>query len=903
MHNIKTTRLFVVLALCLAACSGEPTESGTSKSDAANGATDETDAGPTLDDGGAEDVTAEEDAAGQLADIAKGVKQNGLFSQITEVGGNPNTVFYGCANGGTGKTYIAGTNGTVIGHDGLSWKTLSESSFATLNGIATAKNGKVAHAVGLKGTVIQAKAKGAGLATSWGPPGGCKTGGECNDGDACTTDYCETGVCQHVPSKAKGCCGSIPLQDGFDNLGNWTISDLFASNTNAGGIVWNVASLTSVTGEPRYTSPKSSLYFGIANKPCKADPSKICPTYDNGKVVGSRATSEWLEMPTSDKISLTFQLLLDVRDNYPDELRIWVEEGSGAKKSVWDKPNFNSYKGSTGDKFVLQTVDLSVWSGKKIRLLIDFNAKYYGANQMGGEGVYIDDLLLSTTCKSGELAGAGLTDATFFDIHAPTDDAAWAVGTSGTIARWNGKEWLLETGGPVRDIHAFDGVPGVLQLLVGQKGLVAQFGPTGMKPYDHKLTTADLYDVAITPNAKPVDIHAIAVGNQGTVLELDKGAWKKAVFPIPFNLRAVAADGTGGYIAAGSSNVFRRNKTTGTWTTAGSLGAAVHAAAFLGGGKYLIAGDNGKNAEVTSTAITPKSDVSQFALRSISALGLKDVWMVGDSATIANFDGVKWNDHKKPFTQHLRGVWAANDTEVFAVGLGGVIAKYDGLIWKQMPTAPQGMDFHAVWGTDPNDVYVAGKGGSLVRFNGLKWTVIGGPVTGTLRGVWASSEKDVWAVGEGASIYHSAGDGSWTPVQIDPYEIPMQDPKVIKEDLSAIWGTAKDDIWAIGLPDKHGEATLLHYDGKSWKFVPALGTEGRMFRSIWGWHKGSILFVGGQGMVYHYDGSEFRELKSGFNTTWHDVCGIGKDALLVGGQGTVVRYIPPAGFTQPPTGE
>lgn len=883
----------------LVACAGDPATDGSTATDATGGGQDVGNVEDLEDSGVSEQQDVPEvDIEGRLKEIGQSVKKNGLFSQITEVGGDPNTVFHGCAHGGTGKTYIAGTNGTVIGHDGLTWQTLSEGTFATLNGIATAPNGTLAHAAGIKGTVIQAKGKSAGLATQWGPPGGCKVSTECNDGDSCTTDYCDTGVCQHVPSKAAGCCGSVPLSDGFDNIGNWTVSDIFASNAKSGGVVWNVAALKSVTGEPRYTSPASALYFGIANQACTADPSKICPTYDNGNVVGSVATSAWMSMPVSEKITLTFQLLMDVRDSYPDDLRVYVEEQGKGKKAVWTKLNFNSYKGTTGGKFVLQTVDLSSFSAKKIRLQLEFNAKYYGANAMGGEGVYIDDLLLSTACGAGELAGAGLTDATFFDIHAPSDEAAWAVGTSGTIARWDGKDWLLETGGAVRDIHAFDGVPGILQLLVGQQGLVASFGPTGMKPYDHKLTTADLWDVAVTPASEPVNIHAVAVGNIGTVLELDKGAWKKGTFPSPITLTTVAADGSGGYIAGGSSLIYRRNAASGMWTLAGTLPAPIYASAWMGGGKYLVAGANGKNVEVTSTAIVPKTDVSQFALRSISALGPKSVWMVGDSATIANFDGVKWNDNKKPFTQNLRGVWAANDSDVFAVGLGGTIGRFDGTAWKSLQ-GPQGVDWLAVWGTDPNDVYAAGKGGLLARYNGLAWTVIGGPVTGTLRGVWASSDKDVWAVGEGAAIYHSKGDGSWKPVQIEPYQIPQQDPKIIKEDLYAIWGSGPDDIWAVGTPDKHSEATLLHYDGKVWQFVPALGTETRLFRAIWGWHKGSILFVGTQGMVYHYNGSEFSELPSGSITTFHDVCGFGKDALLVGGIGTVLRYIPPASFRKP----
>jgi len=897
-------RLLVVgaCAVLLAACGNEGGGDGDDSADAATSSSSGgvQDAGTTESDvqTGEPDTGGAEDAAGRLNEIAQSVKENGLFSQLTGVGGNPNTVFHACWNSGT-TSYIAGTNGTVVGTEGLSWKTLSESTFPTLNGIASSKGGKYVHAAGLQGTVIQAKGKTGALAENWGPPGGCASNADCNDKDGCTTDFCDTGVCKHVSSKAQGCCGSIPLSDAFDNLGNWTITDIFAGQTNKGGMVWQAASVQSVTGSDRWTSPKKALYFGVADKPCVADPSKICPTYDNGKVVGSSALSTPLALPKAEKITLTFQLLMDVRDNYPDDLRVYVVQGT-AKTTVWYKSKHASNKGTTGGKFSLQTIDLTKYQGKTIQLELRFDAKYYGKGQMGGEGVYIDDLLLTTKCAAGSVGSKGLSDATFFDVWAASDDAAWAVGTGGTIARWDGEEWKLETGGPIRDIRAFGGVPGQAQFLVGDKGLIASFGPGGMAPIEKSPVSTNLRSVAVTGGKDADKIHALAVGDAGTVVEYKKQKWAKAQFPIPITLTTVSADGKGGYLAAGGSMVYTRNS-TGIWKQVpGNLPGSIFASAHLLGGKYLVVGSTGKNAEVTSSALTLKPDIGSINLRALWALGTKDVWVAGDQATVANFNGLTWVPKQSPYTQHLHGLWAADASNVVVAGLNGRLATFDGANWTAHD-ALQGIDLYAVWGTDPNDVYVAGKGGILARYDGVAWKVIAGPVVGNLRAVWGSSATDIWAVGEKARIYHSSGDGSWGPVPIEPYQPDIkQDPKKIEQDLYAIWGSGKDDIWAIGAPDKHGEATLLHYGGKTWAFLPALGTESRLFRAIWGWHKGSVLFAGTQGMVYHYNGSEFRELKSGSITTFFDVCSYGKDAMLVGGIGTVIRYIPPASFRTPP---
>ena len=95
------------------------------------------------------------------------------------------------------------------------------------------------------------------------------------------------------------------------------------------------------------------------------------------------------------------------------------------------------------------------------------------------------------------------------------------------------------------------------------------------------------------------------------------------------------------------------------------------------------------------------------------------------------------------------------------------------------------------------------------------------------------------------------------------------------------------------MPDKHGAGVLVHYDGKSWKYVPALKDESRVFRAIWGWGPKDVLFAGTQGMLYHFDGEEFSLLDTGHKSTFYDICGYGKDALIVGSFGTVLRFIPP----------
>jgi hypothetical protein len=43
--------------------------------------------------------------------------------------------------------------------------------------------------------------------TAWGPCGaaGCTSNADCNDGDACTIDFCINGTCYHFPFPGPGC--------------------------------------------------------------------------------------------------------------------------------------------------------------------------------------------------------------------------------------------------------------------------------------------------------------------------------------------------------------------------------------------------------------------------------------------------------------------------------------------------------------------------------------------------------------------------------------------------------------------------------------------------------------------------------------------------------------------------
>ncbi|MEY3011312.1 MAG: hypothetical protein RIT45_47 [Pseudomonadota bacterium] len=813
----------------------------------------------------------------------------GAFEQWT-LPGEPNVSLHACATEGTTRAYLAGSNGTLIGWNGSAWSLLSEGAFHTLHGIAAA--GSLVHAAGIAGTVIQAKQSDGGLGEAWGAPGGCTASSECDDKDPCTSDWCDAGSCRHTSSGAAGCCGSKPLQDAFASLGGWTVTDLYESVADKGGLVWTSIAMNGKDGKPRYTSPPKALYFGRVDAPCAGDASKLCPTFDNGKVVGSLALSPSFTIPKApptDKVLLTFQLFLDVENGVGyDALTLKIVQGS-KKTEIWNKDAIGG-GGSTEGTFVVQAVDLTTWAGKTVQLEIGFDSKDDSIND--GEGVFIDDLAISTTCKAGDTATKGLTEATFFDVWAADDSNAWAVGTDGAIARWDGEAWAMQTGSATRDILAMDGFPGKVALGVGQKGLAMSLAPGGVGDVQVG-TQVDLVDVAVDGSAASGATTAVALTKSTLAYEFDGTVWKPVSLGGAIGMTGVEPLGDGGWVAVGGNKIYERTATSGWTAKSTSVLGVLTDVASLGGGVAFAVGSAGLLYKRSGGTWAPEGATLGLAnFTAIDASSADEAWAVGDGGMAAHWNGKTWSGTNTGTGKNLTDVWSGGPGVAWAVGLAGILLRWDGSKWATVESPLKLVDWTAVWGSDPSDVYIAGKGGLVVRWDGLKFTVLAAPVVGTVRDVWGFSATDVWAVGDAGRIFHSTG-GAWTQVPIDPFKIPDQPDYLVESDLYAIWGAAPDDIWAAGAPDSNGHGVLVHYDGKSWKYVQALSKETRVVRAIGGWSKDHMLLAGTQGMVYRYDGSGFTELDSGQVGTFFAICGWGKDALLVGSFGTALRYLPP----------
>ncbi len=126
--------------------------------------------------------------------------------------------------------------------------------------------------------------------------------------------------------------------------------------------------------------------------------------------------------------------------------------------------------------------------------------------------------------------------------------------------------------------------------------------------------------------------------------------------------------------------------------------------------------------------------------------------------------------------------------------------------------------------------------------NGGYWSQMASPVSSDLDGVWGSARDDVWAVGSNGVILHYDGV-EWSLVEHG-----------FASTLDHVQGTSADDVWAAGWEE--GETRVYHYDGSTWSRSDP-GFNGKI-RGMWVAGPDSVWTTGShlnQGRIWHYDGS------------------------------------------------
>ena len=280
-------------------------------------------------------------------------------------------------------------------------------------------------------------------------------------------------------------------------------------------------------------------------------------------------------------------------------------------------------------------------------------------------------------------------------------------------------------------------------------------------------------------------------------------------------------------------------------------------------------------------------------LRSIWGSSATDVYAVGGSS-VYHYDGQQWSRQHTEAGARLNAVWGNSPSDVFVVGrlhFDGVILHYDGRTWASMPLPitsgdnGQSVGLESVWGTSHTNVYAVGLywDGSdselILHFDGIRWSILEQSIFGaSLHDIFGSSETNAFAVGSnfpdnGSFIRHwngsqwSDGDG----LGLQPWEGLI---------LTGVWTKSPAVAFAVGTGDDGG--TAFQYDGSKWSKMTLPRSE--WLKQVWGTAKNDVYAIG-DGLL-HFDGTGWTRIADFVGS---DVWGPSADEIFVLGNRIILH--------------
>lgn len=148
----------------------------------------------------------------------------------------------------------------------------------------------------------------------------------------------------------------------------------------------------------------------------------------------------------------------------------------------------------------------------------------------------------------------------------------------------------------------------------------------------------------------------------------------------------------------------------------------------------------------------------------------------------------------------------------------------------------------------------------------------GSPAYGALTSVWIAPNGKRF-FGSGNVLYTKLGN-QWTTQVL---------PEASGQEYDGIWGTSATNVYAAG-----SAGLIYHYDGSSWKEMGSLAPA--QLKGIFGFSSSDIYVVGDAGAMFHFDGSNWADLSTGTNQL-NDIWGTNSSNLYaVGAGGTIFHY-------------
>jgi hypothetical protein len=133
-----------------------------------------------------------------------------------------------------------------------------------------------------------------------------------------------------------------------------------------------------------------------------------------------------------------------------------------------------------------------------------------------------------------------------------------------------------------------------------------------------------------------------------------------------------------------------------------------------------------------------------------------------------------------------------------------------------------------------------------------------------LRDVTIVDENNIWVVGNIETVEGEYNAAHWDGVEWELLGIYSN-----TLDLWSIHYISEDDIWVTDY------CSPIHWDGNEWSLyhIQNMGLNACVGNDIWGTSSSNIYFVGVEGSIVHYDGTNFSKLYSGTDIQLNEIDG------------------------------
>jgi hypothetical protein len=444
-----------------------------------------------------------------------------------------------------------------------------------------------------------------------------------------------------------------------------------------------------------------------------------------------------------------------------------VTTGIEILRSVWGSSSGDIYATGLGTK--LLHYDGVAWGEVETNANFALNA-VWGTDSLdvfavGGNGAAV------------HYDGVGWSDIDMGEPHFPntvwgtaTNDVyamGFAVGGASPGYHWNGFAWSPIEMRSFKAVNRVFGVDGEV-IAVGQGGLIYEkVGAEFLAVQGGN--TVDLEAVWVTSDG----MEAFAVGDFGTILHFESGAWLPMTSGTTTHLRGLGGTSAGDVLAVGENGIVLRY-----------------------------------NGAVWSDA-SPGIPAS-FNEAWMDAPG--SAFVVGEGGTVMRLEGGGWTPISLgSLTEILFSVWGSSASDVYIVGTGSTVLRWNGIQFKNVIVAPGAFhNYHGVHGTGPNDVFIASElisppaagalhaGGNIFHWDGDAWTsVFADPIHDVLS-VWRANRREGLATGDANSLLLDASvDDAWVRVW-EVMNLPFY--------VNSVWGSSMRNAFVVG-----DDGTIVRY--------------------------------------------------------------------------------------------